>query len=1578
MPMAKSETELRLAEAASARATKSTAPRASAAPASMPRAPGAQGLYDPRNEHDSCGVGFIANLKNEKSHRIVRSGLEIVQNLTHRGAVGADPLMGDGAGMLVQIPHRFFCDERSGSASRSARPASYAVGFLFLPQDPEVRAGMAKLVEEVVHEEGQVLLGWRDVPVDNSSLSKAPEIAATEPFHRQVFIGRGKLIESEAEFERRLFIIRKVISNRIYSAYSGLDNDFYVVSLSARTIVYKGMFLAYQLGEYYRDFQDERFESALALVHQRFSTNTFPSWRLAHPYRMVAHNGEINTVRGNVNWMAARQASVDSELYGNDISKLWPISYEGQSDTACFDNALEFLVQGGYSLPHAAMMLIPEAWAGNPLMDEERRAFYEYHAALMEPWDGPAAVAFTDGIRIGATLDRNGLRPARYLVTEDGDVVLSSEAGVLPIPEGKIITKWRLQPGKMLLIDLEQGRIVSDEEIKHQLASKLPYQQWLARTQIVLEDLPPVPPRAPRTDVSLLDRQQAFGYTTEDLKLLMAPMATTGQEAVGSMGTDTPISVLSDKSKLLYTYFKQNFAQVTNPPIDPIREELVMSLVSFIGPRPNLFDLSGAGRRKRLEVRQPILENGDLEKIRAIGELDDNPFQSKTLDITYAADKGAEGMVDALERLCERAEAAVHGGYNIIILSDRMVGPERIPIPALLATAGVHHHLIRKGLRTSVGLVVETGEAREVHHFCVLAGYGAEAINPYLAFETLTDMKKDFPEEVDAEELVHRYVKSIDKGILKVMSKMGISTYQSYCGAQIFDAIGLATTFVDRYFFGTATTIEGVGLAEIAAETVRRHSEAFGNGAVLRSALDIGGEYNFRKRGERHAWTPDAVANLQHAVRVGSWSRYEDYAREMNEQSKALLTIRGLFEIKLAEDVGAAPVPLEAVEPAAEIVKRFVTGAMSFGSISREAHTTLAVAMNRIGGKSNTGEGGEEAERFVPLANGDSMRSAIKQVASGRFGVTTEYLVNSDVMQIKVAQGAKPGEGGQLPGHKVDATIAKVRHSTPGVGLISPPPHHDIYSIEDLAQLIFDLKNVNPDAAVSVKLVSEVGVGTVAAGVAKARADHITVSGFEGGTGASPLTSLKHAGSPWEIGLAETQQTLVLNGLRSRIALQVDGGFRTGRDVVIGALLGADEFAFSTAPLIAAGCLMMRKCHLNTCPVGIATQDPVLRKRFKGTPEDVINFFFFVAEEVRMLMAEMGVTRFEELIGQSDRLEKKHAVEHWKANGIDFSKLFFKPEAPLWAIRHTELQKHPIDAVLDRRLIAEAMPALEHGTPVKISAAIRNTDRSAGAMLSGAVAKRYGGEGLPDDTIAVTLTGTAGQSFGAFLARGVSIELIGEGNDYVGKGLSGGRLVVRPAPESRVVAEHSIIVGNTVLYGATEGEAYFRGVAGERFSVRNSGAIAVVEGCGDHGCEYMTGGIVVVIGQTGRNFAAGMSGGIAYVLDEDDSFSSRCNLSMVEIQPVQEEDDLLEKLHHHGGDIEHKGRIDISSNMNRFDDERLHRLISQHLHYTGSERARTILDNWAAFRPKFRKVMPVEYRRALIEMERARYGVAAE
>ncbi|MCC0037903.1 MAG: glutamate synthase large subunit [Brucellaceae bacterium] len=1539
------------------------------------------GLYDPRNEHDACGVGFIAQMKNVKSHQIVEDGLFMLENLTHRGAVGADPLVGDGAGVLVQIPDRFFREEMAAAGVELPPAGQYGVGHWFMPQDAALRAHIDELIAESAQSEGLPLIGFRDVPVDNSSLSKAPEIAAAEPYHRQVFIGRPAEITDDEEYEARLYILRKVISGRIFAENQNKDIGAYCVSLSARTIVYKGMFQAYQVGAYYKDLKDPRFETALILVHQRFSTNTFPSWKLAHPYRMVAHNGEINTVRGNNNWMTARQASVDSDLFGNNISKLWPISYEGQSDTACFDNALEFLFQGGYRLAHAMMMLIPEAWAGNKLMGDDRKAFYEYHAALMEPWDGPAAVAFTDGRQIGATLDRNGLRPARYIVTDDDRVIMASEAGVLPVPEENIVTKWRLQPGRMLLIDLEKGRIVSDEEVKSEIASQHPYRTWLANSQLILEDLKPVEPRALRKDVTLLDRQQAFGYTQEDLKLLMSPMATTGQEAVGSMGTDTPISAMSDKSKLLYTYFKQNFAQVTNPPIDPIREELVMSLVSFIGPRPNILDLVGTSRRKRLEVRQPILTNGDLEKIRSIGHTED-AFDTKTIDITYSMTEGAAGMAGAIERLCERAEAAVAGRYNIIVLSDRQVGPDRIAIPALLATAAVHHHLVRKGLRTSVGLVVETGEAREVHHFCCLAGYGAEAINPYLAFDTLLDMHRrgDFPPEVDPQEVVTRYIKSIGKGILKVMSKMGISTYQSYCGAQIFDAVGLSSEFVEKYFTGTATTIEGVGLDEVSAETLVRHDGAFGSDPVLRNFLAVGGDYMYRVRGEAHIWSPDAVASLQHAVRTNSAATFAEYSQQLDSASAAAKTIRGLFHVKTAAETGRKPVPLDEVEPASEIVKRFSTGAISFGAISREAHVTLARAMNAIGGKSNTGEGGEEPDRFMPMPDGsmNPERSAIKQIASGRFGVTTEYLVNSDMMQIKVAQGAKPGEGGQLPGHKVDATIAKTRHSTPGVGLISPPPHHDIYSIEDLAQLIYDLKNVNPTADVSVKLVSEVGVGTVAAGVAKARADHITIAGYDGGTGASPLTSIKHAGSPWEMGLAETHQTLVLNGLRSRVALQVDGGLRTGRDVIIGALLGADEFGFATAPLIAAGCIMMRKCHLNTCPVGVATQDPVLRKRFKGTPEHVINYFFFVAEEVRALLAEMGYRNLDEIIGDTDLLSKETVIEHWKARGLDFSRMFFKPDAPKEETYWTQRQNHPIDDILDRTLIEQAAPALERKEKVEIEARIRNVDRSAGAMLSGAVAKRYGHKGLKEGTISVKLTGTAGQSFGAFLARGVSFELIGDGNDYVGKGLSGGRIVIRPADESRIVAEDSIIVGNTVLYGATEGECYFRGVAGERFAVRNSGAVAVVEGVGDHGCEYMTGGVVVVLGKTGRNFAAGMSGGIAYVLDEAGDFAERCNMAMVELEPVPEEDDLLEKLHHHGGDIDHKGRVDVQEDMNAHDEERLYQLISNHFRHTGSKRARAILDDWADYRPKFRKVMPVEYRRALEEMERMRMGVAAE
>jgi glutamate synthase (NADPH/NADH) large chain len=1536
----------------------------------------AAGLFDPAREHDACGVGFIVNLKNQPSQKIVQNGLAILENLEHRGAVGADPLMGDGAGIMVQIPHRFFAKEAKAHGWHLPEPGKYAVAFIFMPQDAALRRKMELVVEKTIEDEGQTVIGWRDVPHDNSSLSKAPDIVATEPCHRQVIIGRGDDVIGEDEFERKLYIIRKVCSGKIYSAYAGEPTDFYIVSMSCRTLVYKGMFLAAQLGAYYKDLHEPEFESALALVHQRFSTNTFPSWRLAHPYRFVCHNGEINTVRGNVNWMAARQASVQSPLFGADITKLWPISYPGQSDTACFDNALEFLLRGGYSLPHAAMMLIPEAWAGNPLMDEDRRAFYEYHAALMEPWDGPAAMCFSDGVHIGATLDRNGLRPARYFVTDEDEVIMASEAGVLPVPQEKIKRKWRLQPGKMLLIDLKQGRIVSDEEIKADLAKAHPYKTWLGRTQIVLEDLPSVHYEPKTSDIPLLDRQQAFGYTQEDLKLLLTPMATTGQEAVGSMGTDTPISALSDKSKLLYTYFKQNFAQVTNPPIDSIREELVMSLVSFIGPRPNVLDLTGGGKRQRLEVRQPILTNEDLEKIRAIGGMEENPFRSKTLDITYDVSLGAAGMEKALAQLFSDAEMAVHAGDNIIILSDRGMSRERVAIPALLATAGIHHHLIRKGLRTSVGLVVETGEAREIHHFCALAGYGAEAINPYLAFETLLAMKPGFPEEVDEHEIIYRYIKAIGKGILKVTAKMGISTYQSYCGAQIFDAVGLSSEFVDTYFTGTATTIEGAGLAQIAEETVKRHLDAFGNSPVYEDALDVGGDYAFRLRGEAHVWRSETVSNLQHAARGNARDKYREFSRLVNEVEDKYVTIRSLFRLKGADEDGRTAVPLEEVEDAASIVRRFSTGAMSYGSISREAHTTLAIAMNRIGGKSNTGEGGEEPDRFVPMDNGDSMRSAIKQVASGRFGVTTEYLVNSDMMQIKMAQGAKPGEGGQLPGDKVNDVIAKVRHSTKGVGLISPPPHHDIYSIEDLAQLIFDLKNVNPTGAVSVKLVSEVGVGTVAAGVAKARADHVTISGYEGGTGASPLTSLKHAGSPWEIGLAETHQTLVANKLRSRIAVQVDGGIRTGRDVVIGALLGADEFGMATAPLIAAGCVMMRKCHLNTCPVGIATQDPVLRARFTGKPEHVINYLFFIAEEVRELMAALGYRKFEEMVGQMQMLDRTEAISHWKAKGLDFTRLFHKPEAPDGVgISHTESQNHPIDKILDRKLIAQAMPALEHGTPVKIVEAITSVDRSAGAMLGGEVAKRYGHAGLPEDTIAISLTGTAGQAFGAWATRGISIDLVGEANDYVGKGLSGARLVVRPAENRGFVPEESIIIGNTALYGAITGECYFRGVAGERFAVRNSGAIAVVEGTGDHGCEYMTGGVVVVLGKTGRNFAAGMSGGVAYVLDEDETFETRCNMSMIALEPVVEEEKIASRDFHQSGDLMTAGVVEILHDLGRKDADRLYQLILRHKTFTGSSRANHILSNWDEYLPRFRKVMPLEYRKALAAMEKERAAI---
>ncbi|MBU0500821.1 MAG: glutamate synthase large subunit [Gammaproteobacteria bacterium] len=1535
--------------------------------------PSAQGLYDPANEHDACGVGFVAHIKGAKSHQIVRQGLAILGRLTHRGAVGADPKAGDGAGILLQLPDAFL-----RAVTRFGLPGvgAYAVGMLFLPRNADDRARCEDIIEDIVTAEGQSVLGWRDVPVDNSGLGES--VLPTEPVIRQVFVGRGDNIADQDAFERKLFVIRKQIEHNIRDSALAQRGYFYVTSLSSRVLVYKGMLLANQVGEFYLDLSDERMMTALALVHQRFSTNTFPTWDLAHPFRMIAHNGEINTLRGNLNWMAARRATMASSILGEDLDKVWPLIPEGQSDSACFDNALELLVAGGYSLAHAMMMLIPEAWAGNPLMDAERRAFYEYHSALMEPWDGPAAVAFTDGRQIGATLDRNGLRPARYLITDDDLVVMASEMGVLEIPEERIVKKWRLQPGKMFLIDLEQGRIIDDAEIKHQLASTRPYQQWLDQTQIPLRHLPATVAPMPPDVATLLDRQQAFGYTQEDIKFLMMPMAATGQEAIGSMGADNPQAVLSRHAKPLFNYFKQNFAQVTNPPIDPIREELVMSLVSQIGPRPNLLGLDQAGNHKRLEVTQPIITNTSLARIRCIGHLTNGAFSTYTANICYPAKQGADGMASALDSLCREAEQAVRDGNNILILSDRSMDADNIAIPALLATSAVHHHLVRAGLRTSSGLVVETGAAREVHHFAVLAGYGAEAINPYLAFETLSHMRPRHWPDMEEEDLHWRYIKAIDKGLLKVMSKMGISTFQSYCGAQIFDAVGLANDFVAKYFSGTASSVGGVGLQGVAEEVVRWHRDAFGDAPIYRNALAAGGDYAYRVRGEDHVWTPHAIAKLQQATRANDWKTFGEFSRDIDEQNERLLTLRGLFEFRFVDQ----EIPLDEVEPAKEIVKRFVTGAMSFGSISMEAHSTLAIAMNRIGGKSNTGEGGEEPERYNPLEDGspNPKRSAIKQVASGRFGVTTEYLVNADELQIKMAQGAKPGEGGQLPGHKVNQEIARVRHSTPGVGLISPPPHHDIYSIEDLAQLIHDLKNVNPRARISVKLVSEIGVGTVAAGVSKAHADHVLISGCEGGTGASPLTSIKHAGSPWEIGLAETQQTLVLNRLRGRIKVQADGGMRTGRDVVIAALLGADEVGFATAPLIVEGCIMMRKCHLNTCPVGVATQDPELRKRFTGKPEHVVNYFFFVAEEVRRLMAKLGFRTFEEMIGQSDRLDMRRAIDHWKAKGLDFSRILHKPAvAAGMAIRHTEAQDHGLDKALDHELIRRAEPALSQGRPVRIEVDVHNYNRTFGALLSGRVAERYGHAGLPDDCIHIKAKGTAGQSFGAWAARGLTIELAGEGNDYVGKGLSGGRLIIYPPAESAIgKAEENIIVGNTVLYGAISGECYFRGVAGERFGVRNSGATAIVEGVGDHGCEYMTGGIVVCLGHTGRNFAAGMSGGIAYVLDEAGDFERRCNLAMVELEPIPAENEALEAMEHEGGDLEAHGLVDLSRDLSRFDALRLHQLVRNHARYTNSPLARQILENWKSYLPKFVKVMPVDYRRALQEMQAQQVALGVE
>lgn len=1533
------------------------------------------GLYRREQEHDACGVGFIAHMRGQKSHDIITQGLRILENLDHRGAVGADELMGDGAGILIQIPDEFYRAEMAKQGVTLPKPGEYGVGMIFLPKEHASRLACEQELERAIRAEGQVLLGWRDVPVDRE-MPMSPTVRAKEPVIRQVFIGHGSDILVPDALERKLYVIRKRASLAILRLKLTHGREYYVPSMSCRTVIYKGLLLAGQVGQYYLDLQDPSVVSALALVHQRFSTNTFPEWYLAHPYRMVAHNGEINTVKGNFNWMRAREGVMKSPVLDGDLRKLYPISLRGQSDTATFDNALELLTMAGYPLAHAMMMLIPEAWEGHTGMDERRRAFYEYHAAMMEPWDGPAAIAFTDGRQIGATLDRNGLRPARYIVTKDDLVILASEAGVLPIPEHRIVKKWRLQPGRMFLLDLDEGRIIEDEELKSRYASAKPYRQWIENVRVKLDDMATrVDAPAPRE--SLLDRQQAFGYTQEDLKFLLNPLAAAGEEGVGSMGNDSPLAVLSNRNKPLYNYFRQLFAQVTNPPIDPIREAIVMSLVSFVGPKPNLLDINAVNPPLRLEVAQPILDPEDMARLRGIGEQTNGKFRPYELNICYPALWGNEGIEAKLASLRAEAVDALESGHNILILTDRGMDRDHVAIPAALALSAIHQHLVRGGLRTTTGLVVETGSAREVHHFAVLAGYGAEAIHPYLALETISDLHPEAPEKA-----VSNYIKGVGKGLSKIMSKMGISTYMSYCGAQIFEAVGLGEDLVQKYFRGTATQVGGIGVFEVAEEALRVHRSAFGEDPFLANMLDVGGEYAWRAKGEEHMWTPDAIAKLQHATRSGRFETYREYARIINDQSRRHMTLRGLFELKADPEKA---IPLDEVEPAAEIVKRFATGAMSLGSISTEAHTTLAVAMNRIGGKSNTGEGGEDPARYrrelggetitagtrladvlgegriepaadYELQEGDSLRSKIKQVASGRFGVTTEYLVSADQIQIKMAQGAKPGEGGQLPGGKVSEYIGMLRHSVPGVGLISPPPHHDIYSIEDLAQLIHDLKNANPRADISVKLVSEVGVGTVAAGVAKAKADHVVIAGHDGGTGASPWSSIKHAGSPWELGLAETQQTLVLNRLRSRIRVQADGQMKTGRDVVIGALLGADEFGFATAPLVAEGCIMMRKCHLNTCPVGVATQDPVLRQKFTGKPEHVINYFFFVAEEVRELMASLGIRKFDDLIGRADLLDTRRGIEHWKAQGLDFSRLFHVPTVPSEvARRHVETQDHGLERALDVTLIEKCRPALERGEKVRVLEAARNVNRTVGAMLSGELIRRHP-DGLPDDTIFIQMEGNGGQSFGAFLASGITLYLIGDANDYTGKGLSGGRVVVRPSIDFRGDATGNIVVGNTVLYGATSGEAFLRGVAGERFAVRLSGATAVVEGTGDHGCEYMTGGTVVVLGRTGRNFAAGMSGGIAYVYDEDGTFASRCNTAMVSLDrvvPSAEQEATIERRFWHRGQT---------------DEAQLRQLLEDHHTWTGSLRARDLLDNWEQAMPRFVKVFPREYERALGEL----------
>ena len=1539
------------------------------------------GLYSSAQEHDACGVGFVAHIKGTKSHEIVKNALKILENLDHRGAVGADKLMGDGAGILIQLPDALYREEMAAQGVLLPPPGEYGVGMIFLPKEHASRQACEQEMERAIKAERQVLLGWRDVPV-NHEMPMSPTVREKEPVIRQVFIGRGNDVIVQDALERKLYVIRKTASANIQALKLKHSKEYYVPSMSSRTVIYKGLLLADQVGTYFRDLQDLRCVSALGLVHQRFSTNTFPEWPLAHPYRYVAHNGEINTVKGNYNWMKAREGVMSSPVLGEDLQKLYPITFPGQSDTATFDNCLELLTMAGYPISQAVMMMIPEPWEQHTTMDQRRKAFYEYHAAMLEPWDGPASIVFTDGRQIGATLDRNGLRPSRYCITDDDLVIMASESGVLPIPENRIVRKWRLQPGKMFLIDLEQGRMVDDEELKANLANAKPYKQWIENLRIKLDDVAVggEAATAPTGAASLLDRQQGFGFTQEDVKFLLTPMATAGEEALGSMGNDSPLAVLSDKNKPLYNYFKQLFAQVTNPPIDPIREAIVMSLVSFIGPKPNLLDINQVNPPMRLEVAQPVLDFADMAKLRDIKRHTQGKFRSYTLDITYPLAWGHEGVEAKLASLCAEAVDAIKTGKNILIISDRSISATQLAIPALLALSAIHQHLVREGLRTIAGLVVETGTAREVHHFAVLAGYGAEAVHPYLAMETIVAIHRELPGELSSDKALYNYVKAIGKGLSKIMSKMGVSTYMSYCGAQLFEAIGLSSDTVDKYFAGTPSRVGGIGVFEIAEEAIRMHKSAFSEDPVLVSDLEAGGEYAWRARGEEHMWTPDAIAKLQHSTRSNNWNTYKEYAQLINDQSRRHMTLRGLFEFKLDPTRAVA---LEEVESAKEIVKRFASGAMSLGSISTEAHATLAVAMNRIGGKSNTGEGGEDPARYrnelkgilikagdslksvigadvvevdLPLQDGDSLRSRIKQVASGRFGVTAEYLSSADQIQIKMAQGAKPGEGGQLPGGKVSEYIGKLRYSVPGVGLISPPPHHDIYSIEDLAQLIHDLKNVAPHASISVKLVSEIGVGTIAAGVAKCKSDHVVIAGHDGGTGASPWSSIKHAGSPWEIGLAETQQTLVLNRLRSRIRVQADGQMKTGRDVVIGALLGADEFGFATAPLVVEGCIMMRKCHLNTCPVGVATQDPVLRRKFSGKPEHLVNYFFFIAEEVRAIMAQLGIRRFDDLIGRADLLDTRKGVAHWKAKGLDFSRLFAQANAPLSVSRfQTESQEHGLAHSLDNVLIERSRAAIERGEKVQFIEVVRNVNRSVGAMLSGAVTRVHP-EGLPDNSIHIQLEGTGGQSFGAFLARGITLYLIGDANDYTGKGLSGGRVVVRPSIDFRGEAIRNTIVGNTVMYGATSGEAFFSGVGGERFAVRLSGATAVVEGTGDHGCEYMTGGTVLVLGRTGRNFAAGMSGGVAYVYDEDGQFAKRCNTSMVSLEKVLSAADQQASVE---TGLWHRGQSD---------EAQLIKLLGDHNRWTGSRRARELLDNWEQSRLKFVKVFPHEYKRALAEI----------